>query len=134
MALKRRFRNGQLRRRLAEGSAETTPPIGEWSTQERVAGIRFQEPEVPFGGTEEEERDAQASTPENGAPQRSRGDGVIDLNTASFEALQEVPHLGPERAEQVIAMRPVTDLSQLRSIDGIGPKRLADIEAHGRLG
>ncbi|MYL27562.1 MULTISPECIES: ComEA family DNA-binding protein [Halomonadaceae] len=248
--LKRRFRNGQLRRRLLEGSGKTSPTIDEWSSQEQVAGIvlilvswgqgqrmsetlnsiqgrvtqsqewpllasaaecldpvaerlesarenasdpkagdprlfiaalagaleesgdqqttaeailqadelalavgertelqeqslqvygdfagiRFQEPEVSPAGSEEEARDMQASTPEYGAPQRSRGDAAIDLNTASFEELQEVPHMGPERAEEVIAMRPVTDLSQLRSIDGIGAKRLADIEAHVRLG
>ena len=244
--LKRRFRNGQLRRRLLEGSGKTAPSIDEWSSQEQVAGIvlilvswgqgqrmsdtlngiqgrvtqsqewpllasaaecldpiaerlenaadpkagdprlfmaalanaleesgdqqttaeailqadelalalgertklqeqllqvygdfagiRFQEPEVSPAGSEEEARDMQASAPEYGTPQRSRGDAAIDLNTASFEELQEVPHLGPERAEEVIAMRPVTDLSQLRSIDGIGPKRLADIEAHVRLG
>lgn len=37
--LKRRFRNGQLRRRLAEGSAKTNPPIDEWSSQQQVAGV-----------------------------------------------------------------------------------------------
>lgn len=98
------------------------------------ADLRFQEPEETSFGAEGCHKGVQPERAVSGSSEGSVGGAVIDLNAASFEELQEVPYLGPERAEEVIAMRPVTDLSQLRSIDGIGPKRLADIEAHVCLG
>jgi len=249
--LKRRYRNMQLRRRLAEGGVETAPPIHDWPSREQVAGVvltlvgwgqgqrlsetlnsiegrvaqnqewpllastaecldavaerlesarenaadpeagdprlfmaalasaleesadqlttteamlqadelalalgertqlqelllqvygdfadlRFQGPEGEASfGAEGYHKGAQPERAVSGSSEGSVGDAVIDLNAASFEELQEIPHLGPERAEQVIAIRPISDLGQLRSIDGVGPKRLTDIEAHVRLG
>ncbi len=77
------------------------------------AGIRFQEEEVP--------QEAAA------AP----GAVTIDLNTASLDELEQVPHLGTERAREVIARRPFNEVSELAAIDGIGPKRLEAIRAFG---
>ena len=57
--------------------------------------------------------------------------GRINLNTASFEQLQALPHIGFDRALDILALRPITDLSQLTAIKGIGPARLADIERAG---
>lgn len=58
-------------------------------------------------------------------------DGLINLNTASFEQLRTLPHIGFDRALDIMALRPISHLSQLRSIKGIGPARLADIQRAG---
>lgn len=85
------------------------------------AGIRFQERESPEPAT--------AADPEEQAePSAKPG---IDLNAATREELETIPHLGPERAEKVMAMRPLSDLSELTAIHGIGPARLDDIRASG---
>jgi len=57
--------------------------------------------------------------------------GLINLNTASFEQLQTLPHIGFDRALDILTLRPITDLSQLTAIKGIGPARLADIKQAG---
>ena len=57
--------------------------------------------------------------------------GLINLNTASFEQLQTLPHIGFDRALDIIRLRPITHVSQLKVIKGIGPARLADIERAG---
>lgn len=51
----------------------------------------------------------------------------IDLNTATKEALTEIAHIGPERAEEIIKKRPYHSLKQLKNIKGIGKGRLNDI-------
>ncbi len=37
----------------------------------------------------------------------------INLNTASFEQLRTLPHIGFDRALDILILRPITDLSQL---------------------
>lgn len=85
------------------------------------AGLRL-EPE-PVDDPSPETGTAQTDAPAAGGP--------VDLNTASLEALQAIPHLGPERARAVVAMRPIRELEALRDIDGIGPRRLAAIREYG---
>ncbi|MFP4649272.1 MAG: ComEA family DNA-binding protein [Halorhodospira sp.] len=48
-------------------------------------------------------------------------------HACSIEELQAIPHIGPERAEAIVAMRPIQRIEQLESVDGIGPSRLAEI-------
>lgn len=59
----------------------------------------------------------------------------VDLNTASFEELQEIIHIGPERALQIVeerTVRPFRSVDELRHrIEGIGENRLQDIKAQG---
>ncbi|MDG4868533.1 helix-hairpin-helix domain-containing protein [Guyparkeria sp. 1SP6A2] len=57
----------------------------------------------------------------------------VNLNTASFEDLQSLPHIGPERAEELVGMRPIERIEQLRAIDGIGPARLEKLKEHRRV-
>ncbi|QGT78158.1 DNA-binding protein [Guyparkeria halophila] len=59
------------------------------------------------------------------------GATTIDLNTASVEELQDLPHIGPERAEDLVRLRPIQGLEDLRQIDGIGPARLREIDEYG---
>jgi len=55
---------------------------------------------------------------------------AINLNTASLEELQSLPHIGPERAEALVGLRPIRSIEELRAIDGIGPARLRAIRKH----
>ncbi|RRQ20216.1 DNA-binding protein [Guyparkeria sp. SCN-R1] len=67
-------------------------------------------------------------------PERSTtavGATPIDLNTASVEELQDLPHIGPERAEDLVRLRPIQGLEDLRQIDGVGPARLREIDEYG---
>ncbi len=64
----------------------------------------------------EVERDATALT------------SLININTASLEELQFIVHIGPERAGQIIRLRPFLSVDDLIRVDGIGPARLVDIK------
>lgn len=55
------------------------------------------------------------------------GEGKIDLNSASFETLQALPHIGPGRAQAIIKLRPWSSVDELKKVDGIGPQRLEEI-------
>lgn len=65
-----------------------------------------------------------------------RGEGAcIDINGASFVELQEIIHIGPDRAQHIIDLRriqPFRSVDDLIRVDGIGPARLADIKAQGK--
>lgn len=56
---------------------------------------------------------------------------IVYVNTATSEELQQLPGIGPTRADAIIAYRtengPFTDIAQLENVSGIGPGILADI-------
>jgi competence protein ComEC len=53
---------------------------------------------------------------------------LININTASLEELQYIIYIGPERAGQIIRLRPFDSVDDLVRIDGIGPARLEAIK------
>ena len=55
----------------------------------------------------------------------------IDINTASLEYLIKITHIGPARAAELISLRPLSSLSDLIKIKGIGEKRLENIKKQG---
>jgi competence protein ComEC len=59
------------------------------------------------------------------------GAGQVDINSAGHGALQQIIHIGPERAGQIAALRPFADVQALERVSGIGPARLTDIVAQG---
>jgi hypothetical protein len=59
------------------------------------------------------------------------GPGQVDINAAGFDALQEIIHIGPDRAEQIQQLRPFASVRAMDRISGIGPARLDDIIAQG---
>jgi competence protein ComEA len=55
---------------------------------------------------------------------------LINLNTASPEALDGLPGIGPVLAGRIVAereRRPFTSVDDLRRVGGIGPKKLEAI-------
>jgi competence protein ComEC len=57
--------------------------------------------------------------------------GCIDINSASFEELQQIHQIGPDRAQQIINLRPFASVDAMTRINGIGPARLDEIKAQG---
>jgi competence protein ComEC len=55
--------------------------------------------------------------------------GQIDINTASHARLQDIIHIGPVRATELISLRPFSSVDDMIRITGIGAERLADIKA-----
>ena len=52
---------------------------------------------------------------------------LVNLNAATLQQLQTLPHIGLGRANAIIALRPINNILQLQAINGIGPARLAEI-------
>lgn len=57
--------------------------------------------------------------------------GQIDINSASQEELDRIIHIGPERAGQIVRLRPFALVDDLIRVKGIGPVRLDEIKAQG---
>jgi competence protein ComEC len=55
-------------------------------------------------------------------------DFFIDINIAGPDELQKIIHIGPERAAQIIRLRPFDSVDDLIRVDGIGRARLNDIK------
>ena len=53
------------------------------------------------------------------------------MNSASAAELDEIIHIGPSRAAEMLQIRPFVSLDDLVRINGIGLERLADIKTQG---
>lgn len=51
----------------------------------------------------------------------------INLNEATHRDLMKIVHIGDLRAKEIIDMRPITHLNELKAINGINEKRLNEI-------
>jgi DNA uptake protein ComE-like DNA-binding protein len=87
----------------------------ELTAREQKRGI-WDEARFPRGATQPTTPPVSAS----GAP----GNELIDLNTASYEALQKLPGIGPKLAERIIAHRPYKSVDELARVSGISSGRL----------
>ena len=77
--------------------------------------------------------DSEIDTEENEytEPDTAAQEGCIDINSASIEELQEIDHIGPDRAQQLIDLRPFASVDAMTRIDGIAAGRLNDIKEQG---
>ncbi|MGM0987780.1 MAG: ComEA family DNA-binding protein [Pseudomonadota bacterium] len=57
----------------------------------------------------------------------------IDLNTSRISRLDELPHIGPARAEDIVEARPWTSANHLSRINGLGTARVQEIQASDLL-
>lgn len=76
-----------------------------------------------------------APTPPPSPPPTAPQPSCIDINAAGFVELQQIIHIGPVRAEEIISLRRVQrfrSVNDLVRVNGIGPARLRDIIAEGK--
>lgn len=52
----------------------------------------------------------------------------IDLNKASAKQLDDLPNVGPARAQEIIAGRPWKSVDDLAQVDGLGAKRVQSLK------
>jgi competence protein ComEC len=57
--------------------------------------------------------------------------GQVDINVAPVDQLVRIIHIGPERAQQILGLRPFSSVDAMTRIKGIAEARLADIKAEG---
>jgi competence ComEA-like helix-hairpin-helix protein len=53
--------------------------------------------------------------------------GTVDVNEASYEALQTLPGVGPKIAERIIANRPYHTVDDLLKVSGIGTSKMEQL-------
>lgn len=89
--------------------------------------ITVSKPDAADEKNQDASEDASASNEEN------EDGSCININNASQEELTGIIHIGDERANQIINKRPFDTFEELEEIDGIGPSRIADMEAEGLI-
>ncbi|WP_051189049.1 MBL fold metallo-hydrolase [Halalkalibacillus halophilus] len=74
---------------------------------------------IPGTGGEETNNEPPEDSPET--------ESCININEASVEELQTITHIGPDRANQIIELRPFDQVNHMTRINGIGDGRIGDI-------
>lgn len=62
---------------------------------------------------------------------KQKDNNCIDINTASVEEVQQIIHMGPTRAQELIDKRPFRSINDLTNITGISKTRIGDIKQQG---
>lgn len=70
-------------------------------------------------------------TPQPTSTATTEAPTCVNINTASHEELQMIVHIGPERATELISLRPFSSVDDMIRITGIGPVRLQEIKDQG---
>lgn len=108
----------------APASPPATPsPAGATSSEPEPATAA---PESAPPGSSDDSSDTVAAQGD-----RACQSGDVDVNAAGPAELQRITHIGPARAEDVVALRPFASVGDLARVDGIADSRLADIREQG---
>jgi competence protein ComEA len=89
---------------LRDGDQLHVPALAEDASMP-PPGVRSAEIEIGLGGA--------------GAP--------VNVNTATLEALDTLPGIGPTRAQAIIDGRPYASVDELERVPGIGPATLEQL-------
>ncbi|AYY13200.1 hypothetical protein EF847_11320 [Actinobacteria bacterium YIM 96077] len=81
--------------------------------------------DVPACDEDEDEQDEDE--------EQEQEEQCVDVNTAGLEELQLLKHIGPDRAAQILDLRPFTSIADLDRVDGLraGGERLQELVAGG---
>jgi competence protein ComEC len=72
-----------------------------------------------------------AGAPDDDPHEHGADGSCVDLNTASADELTAIVHVGPSRADDIVANRPYGSVDDLTAVDGLGDARVADIADEG---
>lgn len=81
--------------------------------------------------SKEQPAPADKSEPQAVPEEKLSTGSCIDINTATEAEIQRIKHIGPERAKDLIQLRPFSSAEDLGRIKGIGPARINDIISQG---
>jgi DNA uptake protein ComE-like DNA-binding protein len=80
---------------------------------------------------------ALAEMPPHGGGKKTPPAEPLDVNEAGVAELMRLPHIGAAIAQRIVAARnerPFASVDDLRRVRGIGPKTLAGLRPHVRVG
>ena len=124
----------KLRWKLTVDNAEATALRNNWSGCS-VENLNFkgQASGATIGTAPTPRTDSGTSTQPPASTPEPVTSGCININTASYEELLGIIHIGATRAQQLISLRPFSSINDLGRIDGIavGGVRLNEIKAQG---
>jgi len=85
----------------------------------------------PWAYEAPEENDTETKPADPDPEPEPAPEGRVNVNTASLEKLQQIAHIGTERAAEIIDLRPFASIDDLTRVTGIGPVRIQDIKDEG---
>lgn len=92
--------------------------------------VEFSGPDSSMKAPQNEE-DTTSKEQEVSENDNNQSASCVDINEAYYEEVQKIIHIGPERAQDLIDLRPYHSVDDLTRIKGIGPARIADIKSEG---
>jgi DNA uptake protein ComE-like DNA-binding protein len=107
----------------------------EQTIEEKEAAISKLEEEVASASTDSGNATATTETEtaqsSESASTDSCGPGTVKINSASESELQAIYEIGPDRAAQIIQLRPFSSYNDMKRIKGIGDARAEAIKNQG---